>query len=953
MMKPVFELLETRVLLSVSPYLPGDANQDNVVGLADLLALADNYGSSAGTWGRGDFTGDGSVGLADLLALADNYGRTRLGATVTLTNTTGAAKTDWPVFLTVWKAFGPNMDPDLLNPDGFHVFDAEGTPMRATIRRIPPAFSVGDDEIVFVVPAIAAGQSQTFRVINVSQPGGTEAIDLANDPHNLIANGGFESFSGSSPLDYTTVSNSGVAISGDPSVVHSGGRSLRMTFPVGKAATMETASPVRIVSGRPYHFSVWARTDNLAYTGWGFWGAGGSLRFSSPAFTGAESIPLRDSRDWFCYRLDPGGSDAWDVPLHTSTGAATRNVDFVFGAWQQDQPFLTGDKTGTIWLDDLLLFEQPVITVERRALLERSARNGAVVFARPVNMPRGRPHAHEAVDSIETFAMRGERRQVRFGVYAVSALSDVQVTVSDLTSPSGTIPADRLELEMLGNYISAYAPVGYLPAGNAAEYLLGIDVAGDTAPGTYTGTVTITSAGGTIRQLPLTLDVLPVSIPEMDRWVGGIYNIGYPLDRDDDFYVEYGKVRFNYMMLFDYFSTHMTGPAVDLAAAAAQVDKLVNLAHVTDGIGLYREPNISEDQPRKWYQIASGRADYEGKYVNGTSAAYKSGYQALVTQLDQYGKANGWPELLYMVSDEPDRAADVDPSMGWLNEALPDAMTPVDVQFDDMIATWDWYTLPVLDDPANWTGPLVYDYVLANKPRFGICGTAWGLASGRYQPGLMMATTGSVYWHFWHTQGPFAERNGTVERMHHVAAMGAGVNDLRYYLALTQAIDANQSGPSAAVAAEARGWLDGIFTFANGDHDTHLLPYNGVPWDWGDVAFYDRWRETMKDYLLALLGGEAAASNAEPAIAVAGRRPAVLAEEQDRQELSAASGAELDLAIPSIEGPTTAPPADHSPELIRVQTQMAVPEGAWLFPTVEISLESLDEADLVPPALPL
>jgi len=58
------------------PY-PGDANQDGVVGIADLGALADNYGLvSCAKWGQGDFNRDGAVGIADLGLLADHYGIT-------------------------------------------------------------------------------------------------------------------------------------------------------------------------------------------------------------------------------------------------------------------------------------------------------------------------------------------------------------------------------------------------------------------------------------------------------------------------------------------------------------------------------------------------------------------------------------------------------------------------------------------------------------------------------------------------------------------------------------------------------------------------------------------------------------------------------------------------------------------------------------------------------------
>ena len=58
----------------------GDANFDWQVGIADLAALAENYGQQ-GTWTEGDFNGDGTVGIADLSALADHYGETA-GATV-------------------------------------------------------------------------------------------------------------------------------------------------------------------------------------------------------------------------------------------------------------------------------------------------------------------------------------------------------------------------------------------------------------------------------------------------------------------------------------------------------------------------------------------------------------------------------------------------------------------------------------------------------------------------------------------------------------------------------------------------------------------------------------------------------------------------------------------------------------------------------------------------------
>lgn len=59
----------------LTPALPGDANLDKSVNLADLGTLIDNYGTTSGaTWMMGDFNDDFAVNLADLGILIDYYG---------------------------------------------------------------------------------------------------------------------------------------------------------------------------------------------------------------------------------------------------------------------------------------------------------------------------------------------------------------------------------------------------------------------------------------------------------------------------------------------------------------------------------------------------------------------------------------------------------------------------------------------------------------------------------------------------------------------------------------------------------------------------------------------------------------------------------------------------------------------------------------------------------------
>ncbi len=807
--------------------------------------------------------------IAAMLVCAGSAAAAEFEAALRLQNATGEQKTNWPVFLTVCKVFGGNLKLDQLNAAGFHVFDGSGREVPHMLRPIPPDFSLGNDEIVFAIPKIAAGEALGFRVTNTAAFGKTAEIDLIGNPNNLLPNGGFEAGEGPVAAGYVLASDKGVKISYDAKVKRSGGRSLLLTFPVGTAGTLRTAEPVSFRKEGLYHFSMWGRCENVAYNGWGFWGAGFSARFEPTAFRGRESLTLRGDRDWHCCRFDSGGSDAWAVPLESACGQSEKvrkgpdevpadiwakaegKAYFVLGGFQQGQPFLKGEKTGKVWIDDVLLFEQPVVTVDRAAPLARAARGGAVVFARPVNLPRWGAFAHEAAEKLEAFAMPGERRQIRFGVYAAEPLEGLECSCSELTGPGGRLDK-AVELETLGYYVEQLKLPAKLERGQTAEFLLSVSIPRGTRSGIYRGDVTIRSGRSVVRALPIILDVLPFEAPSMEGyWVGGIYNVGMGMARDEAFYRCYAKTGFNYLMLFDYLFSYKGDGEIDFAAAQKQVDEMVELAGATGGIGLYREPNMSEDQPRKWYQLASS-TEWSGKYAHGTDGKFKAGYQKLARSAHQYALEHRWPTLIYMVSDEPSDRRDVDASMGWLNEAVPQAITCADAQFKDMLNTWKWYNLPVLDDPVDWTGPLVYDYVKAHAKRFGFCGTGWSLDVGRYQPGLMLASSGACYWHFWHAKGPFEPRGGKVVRTHAVAAMAEGFNDLRYYVALRQAIEKARKSGKPTVADEAEKYLAGIFAFATADHDRHLMPYNGVPWMWGAGRFYDNWRARMKDYILRL-----------------------------------------------------------------------------------------------------
>jgi hypothetical protein len=71
-------LSDTPVSIVLTVKIPGDLNWDKEVSLADLVILAQAYGSKPGdsSWNpKADIDGNGIVGLSDLVALAQHYGQ--------------------------------------------------------------------------------------------------------------------------------------------------------------------------------------------------------------------------------------------------------------------------------------------------------------------------------------------------------------------------------------------------------------------------------------------------------------------------------------------------------------------------------------------------------------------------------------------------------------------------------------------------------------------------------------------------------------------------------------------------------------------------------------------------------------------------------------------------------------------------------------------------------------
>ena len=88
---------------------------------------------------------------------------------VTLTNTHSRELVNQPVFLQVFRVFGRGVDYAKFRRDGFHVYDEKGQEVEFSVRALPPSFSIGDDEIVLVLPGLAPGAQAKYRFTNTTE----------------------------------------------------------------------------------------------------------------------------------------------------------------------------------------------------------------------------------------------------------------------------------------------------------------------------------------------------------------------------------------------------------------------------------------------------------------------------------------------------------------------------------------------------------------------------------------------------------------------------------------------------------------------------------------------------------------------------------------------------------------------------------------------------------------
>jgi hypothetical protein len=811
--------------------------------------------------------------------------RAQYATEIEIENTTPEKKTDWPVIVNVYQVLGRNIPAGSLNPKGYHVYDEKGEEIPHDIEAIPPYDVESNNELVFVVPAISPGQKLVYRVTNTAKDSARRTkIDVVNSPHNLIRNPGFEKGDEKSVAEY----EKGAVL--DTAVKRSGKASLLIK--TTRWARVGYAHKVKLHRDSPYYVGVWARTENVArrglYAGRGAYVAlSGGRRSSGFRFVnGYAGVRVQKqcyTRDWNkCRFFSRYGIDFDDWGVYRNTALATTDSLSLSLYIDQRKQFVMekGKYEGKWWLDDFVLIEQPKKTVRFDKTVEPLMKDSVFVFTRPVSALVGLiqrdkdkrskktmafcsfPFAHEAAKKLDMPALRGQRIPYLVGLYHTRELktAGIEVEGGALAGPGGAkIPVESIEYShgylqpVPTHLLMPYEkPVDFKGERGVRYFLVSVKVPEDARPGRYTATVKLAVDGAQHSAIPLTLRVQDLVLAELEKtYVGYIFQGTRCLNEEG--LKQYAKSGFSGLTVFGGFLPYKkTGDhsEVDLDALDKKMTWLKN--NGIHGICLYSEIELDP-------QWGPGR-------LWRKSGGTKESYQREIKRIEAARKKHpDWPELIYMIWDEPMSHGGIQPKLGWVNEVAPKALTTLDCEFKNLPKAIKYINMPCIDNPADCVGPELFKWFRDQGKEFGYCGKATNGECTRYQMGIHMATSGARLQQPWHLENHrlmSRYKQGdkrVILRSIGLASCGRGCDDLKVYRLLQAQMKAAEKKPDKAEQLKAaKEYLAKIFSVWDGDtaHVSQLTPYLGWASTWGYEQFYDDWQEQMARHAAALKGVE-------------------------------------------------------------------------------------------------
>ncbi len=220
-------------------------------------------------------------------------------------------------------------------------------------------------------------------------------------------------------------------------------------------------------------------------------------------------LPYRPSEQWGNFPYD------YTAPAATADpGWAARWA----GAWEQAPRAVVERFEARTPFDSRDPMEVRATGDEVAALYARQPERSYLVFAEdrqfPIRMTEDIPLRWVVSGPVTTFAgtaYRNEYYAFQLGVWAMKErLREVTVTGSELRGPAGVLPAAAVRCFNTSGTDTDGRPFTRtvaIPHGRVQALWIGVDVGPETAPGAYTGTVTVQPAGAAPTAVAVTLTV--------------------------------------------------------------------------------------------------------------------------------------------------------------------------------------------------------------------------------------------------------------------------------------------------------------------------------------------------------------------------------------------------------------------------------------------------------------
>jgi hypothetical protein len=335
--------------------------------------------------------------------------------------------------------------------------------------------------------------------------------------------------------------------------------------------------------------------------------------------------------------------------------------------------------TGAILYDDVRLVEDDTVRVGDLSpapnplppVEDAETRRGYLLSAQhwmDLVYPTYLPTRSELITSLHCRLAPGEYEPVALSVTALRPLASLQVSlVGDLEAPgTGTLPAAAVRIGVVRTmtrwfnngaplkpgqsyerrpmFIFPQAPVD-VPERETQRFWLTVHAPVDLPPGQYSSSLKVSAEGAEPTQLPLTVEVLPLQLPEPEVTYGMYY-------RQHEQYAEFRTEPFLRRSLADMSAHGMNSFSVYADLSEKKPDGEVELK--LDGGRPYHYPDRSCSLEWQMRLLkASGLSSRRHPLLLLADPTFTDN-PTLMVPLASHGQSAGWPEFLLYLVDEPD-----------------------------------------------------------------------------------------------------------------------------------------------------------------------------------------------------------------------------------------------------------------------------------------------------------